>query len=170
MKAFSSLLCRFGQHRPQSGARWNQGYGFTTCERCGCDLVRSMIDGWRVPLGYRVVWRPPEPPPASVIEQHPPVEPSLSPRSDLASAAAEVPTPKPSPPRSFIPEASSRRHMTNRSLTAGKLPRSESPRSPFDFSDFDRDDDDRVHAPVLRTSTVVSAADMLRDIPATRRS
>lgn len=56
-----SLLCRLGRHRPRGIPRWNDGYYFAACERCGCDLVRTAFQRWHVPSGYRVVWsdRPP---------------------------------------------------------------------------------------------------------------
>ena len=56
------LSCRLGRHRPHPMARWNDGYYFTRCERCGHDLVRTAFEGWDVPKGYKVVWQqhPPE--------------------------------------------------------------------------------------------------------------
>jgi hypothetical protein len=66
------LLCRLGLHRAERGARWNQGLFFSRCERCGRSLVRSEHGRWRVPHGYRVVWRPLRPgeeavPPPSAV-------------------------------------------------------------------------------------------------------
>lgn len=53
-----AILCRLGRHRAIPSDRWNDGYFFSRCGRCGCDLVRRR-DKWRaVPKGYRVVWRP----------------------------------------------------------------------------------------------------------------
>jgi hypothetical protein len=56
-----SLLCRLGRHQPRGIPRWNDGYYFATCKRCGSDLVRTAFERWHVPSGYRVVWsdRPP---------------------------------------------------------------------------------------------------------------
>jgi hypothetical protein len=56
------LLCELGWHRPDPLARWNAGYYFTTCGRCGRDLVRTAYGGWRVPKGFKIVWqaKPPE--------------------------------------------------------------------------------------------------------------
>jgi hypothetical protein len=56
-----SLLCRLGRHRPRGIPRWNDGFYFATCERCGRDLVRTAFQRWHVPRGYRIVWsdRPP---------------------------------------------------------------------------------------------------------------
>jgi hypothetical protein len=55
------LFCELGWHRPEPVARWNNGYYFTRCTRCGQDLVRTAYGGWQVPYGYRVVWQA-EPP------------------------------------------------------------------------------------------------------------
>ena len=56
------LLCDLGWHRPDPIARWNDGYYFSKCSRCGRDLVRTAFGQWQVPKGYRVVWqqKPPE--------------------------------------------------------------------------------------------------------------
>lgn len=54
-------LCELGWHQPSADARWNAGYYFTQCRRCGQDLVRTAYGRWRVPRGYRVVWQT-EPP------------------------------------------------------------------------------------------------------------
>lgn len=51
------LLCELGWHRPRPLARWNNGYYFTKCSRCGCDLVRTTYGGWQEPQGFRVVWQ-----------------------------------------------------------------------------------------------------------------
>ena len=61
IKSFSLILCDFGRHRPAANARWNEGYGFTRCERCGRNLVRSLLGDWHVPKKHRVVWRAPTP-------------------------------------------------------------------------------------------------------------
>jgi hypothetical protein len=52
-----NIRCRAGFHRPSAGSRSNAGYRFSTCERCGRDLVRAATGRWRVPRGYRVVWK-----------------------------------------------------------------------------------------------------------------
>ena len=51
------LLCDLGWHRPRPMARWNEGFYFTTCARCACDLVRTAYGRWGAPRGYRVVWQ-----------------------------------------------------------------------------------------------------------------
>lgn len=53
------LLCRLGRHDGDPHGRWNGGYCFTRCRRCGRDMVRSAFGEWHVPKGYRVVWGPP---------------------------------------------------------------------------------------------------------------
>jgi len=53
------ILCRAGFHRPSAGSRFNAGYRFSTCARCGSDLVKGASGRWRVPRGYRVVWKTP---------------------------------------------------------------------------------------------------------------
>ena len=54
------LLCRTGRHsRTLDQPVWNNGYWFSSCERCGCDLVRRGGGRWRAPpKGYKVVWKP----------------------------------------------------------------------------------------------------------------
>lgn len=51
-----SLRCALGWHAPEPTPRWNDGYYFSRCRRCGCDLVRTAFDNWQIPRGYRVVW------------------------------------------------------------------------------------------------------------------
>ena len=53
-----SVLCLLGHRADPAKARWNQDVCFGKCARCGCDMVRSGDGSWRVPHGYRVVWRP----------------------------------------------------------------------------------------------------------------
>ena len=51
------VRCIVGQHAAAPGEVRNQGFGFSTCRRCGRDMVRSTQE-WRiVPRGFRVVWR-----------------------------------------------------------------------------------------------------------------
>ena len=51
------LRCRWGRHKPDPVARWNHGYYFSRCRRCGVDLVRTDYGRWEPPRGFRVVWR-----------------------------------------------------------------------------------------------------------------
>lgn len=55
------LLCGLGRHKIDRLARWNDGYYFAKCRRCGHDLVRTAYEGWSIPQGFRVVWQA-EPP------------------------------------------------------------------------------------------------------------
>lgn len=59
------LLCDLGWHRPRDLVRWNSGYYFTRCARCGSDLVRTAYGRWHAPRGYRVVWQ--AEPPANAV-------------------------------------------------------------------------------------------------------
>ena len=56
-----NLACAFGWHQPDGLPRWNDGYYFARCRRCGCDLVRTAYEGWHAPKGYRVVWSAEQP-------------------------------------------------------------------------------------------------------------
>lgn len=68
------LWCALAGHAPDAGlATWNLGYCFSRCERCGRDIVRTGESRWKVPHGYRIVWRPlpakaAEPPVAQTVE------------------------------------------------------------------------------------------------------
>lgn len=52
-----SLLCFAGKHAARTGETWNQGLYFSSCRRCGCDMVRADKVWEPVPLGFRIVWR-----------------------------------------------------------------------------------------------------------------
>jgi hypothetical protein len=56
-----SFLCRLGLHRVSGLPVWNDGFYFSTCKRCGCDLVRTAFERWHAPSGQRVVWSPTPP-------------------------------------------------------------------------------------------------------------
>lgn len=49
--------CSFGRHEAAPGEVRNQGFGFSRCRGCGCDLVRSSREWRTVPKGFRVAWR-----------------------------------------------------------------------------------------------------------------
>lgn len=51
------IHCLVGRHTAASSEIWNQGFGFSTCECCGCDLVRSGREWRTVPKGFRVTWK-----------------------------------------------------------------------------------------------------------------
>lgn len=55
------FLCGLGMHKTAGLPRWNDGFYFTACQRCGRDLVRTAFERWTVPDGFRVVWRPDAP-------------------------------------------------------------------------------------------------------------
>jgi hypothetical protein len=57
-----SLLCFAAKHAARTGEIWNQGLYFSSCRRCGCDMVRADRVWERVPHGFRIVWRPAEGP------------------------------------------------------------------------------------------------------------
>ena len=52
------ILCSLGFHRPSPDQVWNKGWYFTSCARCGTDLVRTGSGKWHVPKGQKVVWKP----------------------------------------------------------------------------------------------------------------
>ena len=52
-----SLLCRFAGHRPVPSNIWNDGYYFSRCASCGCEMIGRSGRWQTVPKGYRVVWR-----------------------------------------------------------------------------------------------------------------
>ncbi len=53
-----TLICTLLGHKANAAkVRWNGGICFGACARCGCDMVRSGTGSWRVPRGFRVVWR-----------------------------------------------------------------------------------------------------------------
>lgn len=54
-----TILCIVLGHTASSSRRHNQGFDFTLCHHCGCDLIRAADEGeWgEVPKGYKVAWR-----------------------------------------------------------------------------------------------------------------
>ncbi len=51
-------MCGLTGHRADPAkARWNRGICFGECTRCRRAVVRSATGSWRVPRGFRVVWR-----------------------------------------------------------------------------------------------------------------
>lgn len=53
-----NLICRLFDHRQGLPETHNHGLVFTTCRRCGVDMVRERGAAWRaVPPGFRVVWK-----------------------------------------------------------------------------------------------------------------
>lgn len=93
------LLCRLERHAPAPYPRWNDGYYFTKCLRCGEDLVRVAGEHWRRPHGFRVVWSalPPQRPAAPQIiagaaEVLPPTGPA-----PIGQASIDPPSTDPAP-------------------------------------------------------------------------
>ena len=52
-----NILCTLHAHRPGYREVWNEGYFFSSCERCGRDLIRTDSEWRAIPRGHRVVWR-----------------------------------------------------------------------------------------------------------------
>lgn len=78
------LLCELGWHKADPLARWNAGYYFSTCGRCGHDLVRTAYGGWRVPKGFKVVWQAQPPESLTSVELVPEDARRESPRAEEA--------------------------------------------------------------------------------------
>lgn len=56
-----SIVCSVIGHKASSTSVWNRGHHFSTCTRCGADLVESEDDRWITPpAGYRIVRKQPE--------------------------------------------------------------------------------------------------------------
>ena len=51
------LHCLIRHHAPLPPSAANQGFQFSSCSRCGSDMVRSGNAWRRVPSQFRVVWR-----------------------------------------------------------------------------------------------------------------
>lgn len=80
------FLCELGWHTPGATPRWNNGYYFTPCARCGRDLIRTAFGKWHVPRGYRVVWqaeRPSDTPSAALAPLPKQPDPSVAEENDL---------------------------------------------------------------------------------------
>ena len=84
------LLCALGRHKTDLLVRWNDGYYFTRCRRCGLDLVRTAFSGWTAPKRYRVVWQA-EPPAASDGVQPAPVNAGAQPEVAAPFATEAAP-------------------------------------------------------------------------------
>ena len=55
-----SIVCSVIGHKASSASVWNRGHHFSTCTRCGADLVESEDDRWITPpAGYRIVRKKP---------------------------------------------------------------------------------------------------------------
>jgi hypothetical protein len=129
-----NLLCRLGRHRPRGIPRWNDGFYFTTCGRCGCDLVRTAFQSWHVPSGYRVVWS--DRPPAG----RPDV--ALIPKDEEASAEAPAERAQPSDPGPgpaiFVPEPLPDPVAAPAAQVASSEPPAEAPPAPAESAAAER--------------------------------
>jgi hypothetical protein len=88
-----SLLCFAGKHAARPSEIWNQGLYFSSCRRCGCDMVRADKVWEPVPHGFRIVWRPverPRPGRREVIQNLPMVIPQGPIEPSPATAAVPV--------------------------------------------------------------------------------
>ena len=60
-----ALLCTLLPHIVTPHVSRNQGFDFSTCRRCGRDMIRSAeprASKWKpVPAGFRVIWRNTDP-------------------------------------------------------------------------------------------------------------
>jgi hypothetical protein len=99
------LWCALAGHAPDAGlATWNIGYCFSRCERCGRDIVRTGEGRWKVPHGYRIVWRPlpaktAEPPAQTVEHELPPaIDPEPLPWGEVADPVHFDVAPEDEPP------------------------------------------------------------------------
>ena len=86
------LLCLFGRHQVDPAVCWNCGICFSSCLRCGRDLIRSGDDLWHIPKGHRVVWRP-------LASSLLPLQPEAQ---RLVAPSAEVPVQTPRKPADFM--------------------------------------------------------------------
>ncbi len=51
------ILCWILGHGARGHGLWNEGYFFTDCRRCSCDLIRTDGSWSPLPHGYRVIWK-----------------------------------------------------------------------------------------------------------------
>lgn len=116
----ATLPCRLGLHKPVAPGRWNGGYCFTTCSRCGRDMVRSLFGEWHVPVDFRVVWE---------------AKPKDTIAAPTAPSAAAMPSPAPPVPAQVVAPQMPARPPVSAPSRKFKVDKPE-PRSPFDFDDF----------------------------------
>ena len=106
------LICSLGFHRPPPIARWNHGYYFSKCKRCGADLVRTAYGRWQVPKGFRVIWQAQPPAHAEAAT----LEPIAAPKSERLDATDDStiaplePPPEPQPAPDITPPPSEAAH------------------------------------------------------------
>jgi hypothetical protein len=52
------ILCHLARHRAVPSNIWNDGFYFSRCRSCGCEMIGKGGNWQPVPRGYRIVWRP----------------------------------------------------------------------------------------------------------------
>ena len=58
MMKVTDHFCGLGWHKPGGQIVTNGGLSFSTCKKCGRDIIRKNAANWRaVPADMRVVWR-----------------------------------------------------------------------------------------------------------------
>lgn len=139
--ANTAILCSLGWHRPGGAVRWNAGYYFAHCERCGHDLVRTAYGSWQVPRGFRVVWQstpPPEmaPPqlvaadgaaegsgrlPIEEVLRHLDSEPPPPETAAEAPPGADAPVDDPAPEQASEPDADEETRHAEEAFVPGAL-------------------------------------------------
>lgn len=103
-----NLICRLGRHLPAALPRWNDGFYFATCARCGCNLVRTAFEPWHVPKGFRVVWsnQPPQPrPEVALVRSGAPTPGAPQPAAAAPLVAKDAAAPGPVAPDPLGPQA-----------------------------------------------------------------
>lgn len=51
------VMCWILGHAPRDTGLWNDGYFFSRCKRCRCDLIRTSGSFSPIPYGFQVTWR-----------------------------------------------------------------------------------------------------------------
>lgn len=87
------LLCFAGKHAARTGEIWNQGLYFSSCRRCGCDMVRADKVWEPVPHGFRIVWRLVEGPEPAGPKEVIPNLPMVIPQGPVELPPATAPVP-----------------------------------------------------------------------------
>jgi hypothetical protein len=96
--ARSPLACRLFGHDPDPFPRWNEGYYFARCRRCGTQLVRTAYGRWQLPpRGFRIVW-------STVRPDSLAAAPMLLDPADLLPEPPPPPAELRKPPVSYVPD------------------------------------------------------------------
>ena len=92
------LTCRLFGHAPDPFPRWNEGYYFARCRRCGTQLVRTAYGRWQPPpRGFRIVW-------STVRPDSLAAAPMLLDPADLLQRPPVPAAPVRKPPVSYVPD------------------------------------------------------------------